>query len=77
MRKSIKLVSTILAVPKGDGGKHLGSDYHALNKVTRKFIWPMPKVEDIFLQLNSAKYFFNIGSTSRIPPYSLGQIINP
>ena len=47
----------IIVVPKGDGGKHLISDNHTLNKVTRKFIWPMPKVEDIFSQLNSAKYF--------------------
>ena len=47
----------IIVVPKGDGGKHLIIDYRALNKVTRKFMWPMPKVEDIFSQLNSAKYF--------------------
>ena len=32
-------------------------DYHALNKVSRKFTWPMPKVEDIFSKLNGAKYF--------------------
>ena len=32
-------------------------DYHTLNKVTRKFIWPMPKVEGIFFQLNGVKYF--------------------
>ena len=47
----------IIVVPKGDGGKHLIIDYRALNKVTRKFVWPMPKVEDIFSQLNGAKYF--------------------
>ena len=47
----------IIVVPKGDGGKHLVIDYEALNKVARKFSWPMPKVEDIFSQLNSAKYF--------------------
>ena len=47
----------IIVVLKGDGGKHLVIDYRALNKVTRKFIWPMPKVEDIFSQLNGAKYF--------------------
>ena len=39
----------IIVVPKGDGGKQLVIDYCALNKVTRKFTWPMPKVEDIFL----------------------------
>ena len=26
-------------------------------KVTRKFTWPMPKVEDIFSKLNGASYF--------------------
>ena len=47
----------IIVVPKGDGGKHLIIDYRALEKVMRKFIWPMPKVKDIFSQLNGVKYF--------------------
>ena len=47
----------IIVVLKGDGGKRLVIDYRALNKVTRKFVWPMPKVEYIFSQLNGAKYF--------------------
>ena len=47
----------IIVVPKGDGGKHLVIGYRALNKVTRKFTWPMPKVEDIFSKLNGATYF--------------------
>ena len=47
----------IIVVPKCDGGKHLVIDYHTLNKVTRKFTWPMPKVEDIFSKLNGVKYF--------------------
>ena len=51
----------IIVVPKGDGGKHLIIDYRVLNKVTRKFVWPMPKVEDIFSQLNGAKYFSTLG----------------
>ena len=40
--------SAPIIVPKGDGGKCLVIDYRALNKVTIKFTWPMPKVEDIF-----------------------------
>ena len=28
-----------------------------LNKVTWKFIWPIPKVKDIFSKLNSVQYF--------------------
>ena len=47
----------IIVVPKGDGGKHLVIDYRALNKVTRKFTWPMPKVEDTFSKLNGATHF--------------------
>ena len=47
----------IIVVLKGDGGKCLVIDYRALNKVTKKFVWSMPKVEDIFSQLNGAKYF--------------------
>ena len=33
----------IIVVPKGDGRKCLVIDYRVLNKVTRKFTWPMPK----------------------------------
>ena len=47
----------IIVVPKGDRGKCLIIDYRALNKVMRKFVWPMPKVEDIFSQLNGVRYF--------------------
>ena len=47
----------IINVPRGNGGKCLVIDYRALNKVTRKFTWPMPKVEDIFSKLNGATYF--------------------
>ena len=49
--------ASIIVVPKGDGGKCLVIDYRALNKVTWKFIWPTPRVEDIFSKLNSPKYF--------------------
>ena len=47
----------IIVVPIGDGGKCLVIDYRALNKVTRKFTWPMPKVEDIFSKWSRATYF--------------------
>ena len=47
----------IIVVLKGDGGKQLVIDYRALNKVTRKFTWPVPKVEDIFSKLNGTTYF--------------------
>ena len=47
----------IIVIPKGEGGKRLVINYQALNKVTRKFTWPMPKVEDIFSKLIAARYF--------------------
>ena len=50
----------IIVVPKGDRGKWLVTDYRTLNKVTRKFTWPMPKVEDIFSKLNGTKYFSTV-----------------
>ena len=46
-----------IVVPKGDSGKCLVNDSRALNKVMQKFVWPMPKLEDIFSKLNDAKYF--------------------
>ena len=62
----------LIVVPKGDGGKCLVIDYRALNKVTRKFTWPMPKVEDIFFQIEWSHFFHNIGSFGRIPPHTIG-----
>ena len=47
----------ITVVPKSDGGKHLVIYYRALNKVTGKFVWPIPKFEGIFSKLNGTKYF--------------------
>ena len=47
----------IIVVLKGDSGKQLVIDYRILNKVTRKFTWSIPKVEDIFSKLNEVKYF--------------------
>ena len=47
----------IVVVPKGDGGKRLSIDYRALNPITRTFIWPMPRVEDILAKLGKAKFF--------------------
>ena len=47
----------IIVVLKGDRGKCLVINYRALNKFTRKFTWPMPKVKDIFSKLNGTTYF--------------------
>ena len=49
--------SAAIITLKGDGGKCLIIDYRAMNKITWKFIWPMPKVENIFSKLNGEQYF--------------------
>ena len=59
----------IIVVPKGDRGKCLVIDYRALNKVTRKFTWPMPKVEDILFKIKWCYIFHNSGSSCRIPSH--------
>ena len=61
----------IIVVPKGDGGNCLVIDYRALNRVTRKFTWPMPKVEDIFFQIEQSHLLHNIGPSSRLPPHTI------
>ena len=67
----------IYVIPKGDGGKRLVIDYQALNKVTRKFTWPMPKVENIFSKLNGAKYFSILGLRAELSSYISEQVFNP
>ena len=64
-------------MPKGGGGKHEVIDYQALNKVTRNFIWPMPKVEDIFSQLNGTKYFSTLDLRAGYHHISLGKASIP
>ena len=67
----------IIVVPKGNGGKHLVIDYRALNKVTRKFTWPMPKVEDIFPKLNRATYFITLDLRAAYHPIPLDKPFIP
>ena len=62
----------IIVVPKGDGGKRLVIDYCALSKLTRKFTWLMPKVEDIFFQIKWCKVFLNSRFMSWLPSHTLG-----
>ena len=47
----------VVIVPKSNGEKRLCVDFRALNKITRTYIWPMPRAEDIFAKLGKAKYF--------------------
>jgi hypothetical protein len=52
--------SPVLFVDKQYGTIRLCVDYHKLNEVTIKNKYPLPKIEDLFDQLNGAKVFSKI-----------------
>ena len=47
----------VLFVDKMDGKLHMCIDYRALNKVTIKNNYPLPRIDDLFDRLAGAKYF--------------------
>ena len=47
----------IVVVPKDDGGKRLCVDFRALHKITRTYVWPLHRVEDISTNLGKAKFY--------------------
>ena len=49
-----------LIVEKKDGTKRMCIDYRALNEVTIKNKYPLPRIEDLFDQLRGASVFFKI-----------------
>jgi hypothetical protein len=52
--------SPVLFVKKSDGSLRLCIDYRALNKITIKNKYPLPRIEELFDRLAGAKYFSKI-----------------
>jgi hypothetical protein len=50
----------VIFVPKKDGTQRLCVDYHALNEVTIKNKYPLPRIDDLFDQLCGACLFSKI-----------------
>jgi hypothetical protein len=50
----------VLFVEKKDGTKRMCIDYRALNEVTIKNKYPLPKIQDLFDQLRGASVFSKI-----------------
>ena len=50
----------VLFVKKNDGNLRLCIDYRELNKVTIRNQYPLPRINDIFDQLQGARVFSNI-----------------
>ena len=55
----------VLFVKKKDGSLRMCIDYCQLNKVTIKNNYPLPRIDDLFDQLQGASYFSNIDLRSR------------
>ena len=55
----------VLFVPKKDGKWYMCIDYRALNKITIKNRYPLPKVEELMDRLHGARYFAKIDLYSR------------
>ena len=53
--------SPILFVKKKDGGLRMVIDYRALNKLTIKNRYPLPKIDDLFDQLAGSHVFSSLG----------------
>ena len=49
--------SPIVLVPKKDGTWLMCVEYQALNKITIKNQYPLPRIDDLLDQLKNAKYF--------------------
>ena len=55
----------IVVVSKGDGGKRMCVGYRALNAISRTYIWPMPRIDDILASWGKAKFFTTLDLRSR------------
>jgi hypothetical protein len=52
--------SPIVLVPKKDGTWHMCVDFKALNNITIKNHYPLPRIDDLLDELKDAKYFTNL-----------------
>ena len=52
--------SPVLFMRKKDGSRRLCIDYQKLNQITVKNKYPLPRIDDLFDQLQGAKYFSKI-----------------
>ena len=56
--------SPVVLVPKKDGSLRFCVDYRKLNSLTRKDVYPLPRVDDILTALGEAQYFTSLDLAS-------------
>jgi hypothetical protein len=66
-----------LFVENKDKSQRLCIDYRALNEVTIKNKYPLPRIDDIFDQLGRAKYFSKIDQRSGYYQLRFGRKTSP
>jgi hypothetical protein len=54
----------VLFVPKPDGSMRMCIDYRALNKISTRNKYLLPRIDDLMDNLSGAKFFFSLDLTS-------------
>ena len=52
--------SPVILVPKKDGRHHFCIDYWRLNSITKKDVYPLPRIDDILDTLGGTKFFSSL-----------------